>query len=70
MLSQHQGPNGGGMLQGIASEGPSTIDSNMNFFVNPSAGHAIASEQSSTAFRGTVGLYFNSLAYSLKRWNM
>lgn len=58
------------MVQGFDKAGPLTRDSVMNCFENPSAGQAIDSEQSSKAFSGTVGLYFKSLAYSLRRWNM
>lgn len=64
------GSYGGGIVHGLASAGLFTNDSIMNFRVNPSAGQAIASEHSSVAPRGIIGLKVSSLEYSLRRWNM
>lgn len=55
------------MVHGLVTAGPFTIDSIINFFSSPCAWHAIASEQSSTARLGLVGLNCKSFAYSLRR---
>lgn len=50
------GSNGGGMEHGLESAGVFTIESIMNFFAKPGAGHAIDSEHNSIAFGGIIGL--------------
>lgn len=58
------------MVHGFTGAGPLIIDSIMNSFSNPCEEQTIDSEQSSTAFSGILGLYFKSLEYSVRRWNM
>ena len=55
------------VVHGIVSVGPFSMDSIKNFFCTLSAGQAIVSAQSSTAFLGLMGLNVKSLAYSFKR---
>lgn len=58
------------VMQGDIEEEGSTLESIMNFLINPCSLATIDSEEILMACAGTLTLNVNSFAYAFKSWNM